>query len=239
MKRIVSPILALSLLIAGQAIAQAPPISDNDSVAHAVQGPGSVGQGILPATRDQGSTYFSAHFDGNDDRASRRVTIHWQLQTEFNADHFVVERSTELNPAHFDPLHEVVARGGEDAGGEYDDRDDAPEGTVSYYRLKIVLRNGDVFYSPAVSVNMNDRISLALKPSVLTMGGDLHFNQNTDQRQPMTINFFDTGGRPVGTYLVNSSYFNINTSGWTRGIYIYRISDGKHPLIGTGKIMIM
>lgn len=209
MKKRTILVLAFCLSLAGQAISQNP-----------------------------ASPYFSAYFDGNNDRASRRVTIHWQLQSEFNTDHFVLERSTELNPAHFDPLHEIVARN-DSAAEAYDDADDAPQGTVSYYRLKVFLKNGDVFYSPVVAVNMTDRISLALKPSVLTIGGTLHFNQNTDQRQPVTVNFFDASGRLTSSYLVNSSYFDINTSGWGKGIYIYRISDGKHPLIESGKIMIM
>ena len=96
-----------------------------------------------------------------------------------------------------------------------------------------------LFIRRSVAVNMNDKVSLALKPSVLTTGGTLHLNTNTDPRPPMTVNFFDTGGRLIASYLVNSSYFDINTSGWTRGIYIYRISDKLHPLIESGKIMIM
>lgn len=230
---------ALCLFLAGQAIAQTSTGGAEDTVAHAAQAQGVVGPGALPAAQPQGAPYFSAYFDGNDDRASRRVTIHWQLQSEFNTDHFVLERSTELNPAHFDPLHEIVARNGDGAAEAYDDRDDAPQGTVSYYRLQVVLKDGDAFYSPVVAVNMSDRISLALKPSVLTMGGTLHLSQNTDPRQPVTVNFFDASGRLTGSYLVNSSYFDINTSGWTKGIYIYRISDGKHPFLESGKIMIM
>jgi hypothetical protein len=231
-------ISAFCLFLTGQAIAQTASQEATDSVAHAAQGPGVVGQGILPAPPSQNTPYFNAYFDGNDDRASRRVSINWQLQSEFNADHFVLERSTELNPTHFDPLHEVVARG-DGAGEVYNDRDDAPEGTVSYYRLKVVLKDGNAFYSPVVSVNMSNRISMALKPSVLTMGGTLHFNENTDPRKPVTVNFFDGQGRLTASYLVNSSYFDINTSGWSRGIYIYRISDGIHPFIEAGKIMIM
>ncbi len=231
--------LALCLSLAGRSIAQTPTGGPEDTVAHAAQAQGVTGPGALPSTQAQGTPYFSAYFDGNDDRTSRRVAIHWQLQSEFNTDHFVLERSTELNPAHFDPLHEIVARNGNGAAEAYDDRDDAPQGTVSYYRLQVVLKNGDAFYSPVVAVNMSDRISLALKPSVLTMGGTLHLSQNTDPRQPMTVNFFDASGRLMGSYLVNSSYFDINTSGWTKGIYIYRISDGQHPFLESGKIMIM
>jgi hypothetical protein len=39
--------------------------------------------------------------------------------------------------------------------------------------------------------------------------------------------------------LVNSSSFNINTTGWAKGLIFYRISDKTHPLIDAGKIMIL
>jgi hypothetical protein len=182
--------------------------------------------------------FFTANYDNSDDEAIHTVKLHWQLASEFNTDHFVLERAPQLNPTHFDPLHEIVARGNSE-GQAYDDRDNPPGGMVSYYRLKVVLKDGESFYSPVVAVNMNDKLSLALKPSVLTRGGTIHFNANTDRRRPVTVNFFDAGGRLVGSYLVNNSYFDIDASGWTRGIYIYRISDGQHPLIESGKIMIM
>jgi hypothetical protein len=238
MKKLFIPMLALSLLLARKGDAQGPAGSLEDTVAHAAQSRGVVGEGALPAAQPVSAPFFTAYNDGGDDPAIRRVNIHWQLASEFNTDRFVLERSTQLNPTHFDPLHEIVARG-DSSGQAYDDRDSPPEGTVSYYRLKVILKNGEAFYSPVVAVNMSNKISLALAPSVLTTGGTLHFNANTDHRPPVTVNFFDAGGRLMASYLVNSSYFDISTSGWSRGIYIYRISDGQHPLIESGKIMIM
>ncbi len=216
-------VLLFCLLPASRSLAQVPDQTD------------AKGNAIAQAA--QGTPYFYAYID-NDDPAIRRVTLRWQMASEFNTDHFVLERSSGLNPAHFDPLHELVSNG-DSSGQAYNDLDIAPDGIVSYYRLKIVLKNGDAFYSPIIAIDMSDKRSLALRPSVLTMGGTLHLNTNTDYHQPMTINFFDAGGRMTATYLVNSSYFDINTSGWTRGIYIYRITDGRHPLIEAGKIMIM
>ncbi len=238
MKQLIIPMLALSCLLTRQTVAQAPAGNLEDTVAHAAQPQGVTGQGAIAAVSMAGTPFFTAYIDGSDDPAIRRVILHWQLESEFNTDHFEVERSSELNPTHFDPIHQVVSRG-DSTGQAYDDRDDPPGGTVNYYRLKVVLKNGESFYSPAVAVNMSDKISLALAPSVLTMGGTLHFNANTDHRPPVTVNFFDTGGRLVGSFLVSGSYFDISTSGWTRGVYIYRISDGQHPLIESGKIMIM
>lgn len=193
--------------------------------------------GNVTTAAAQGTPYFYAYIN-DDDPAIRRVTLRWQIASEFNSDHFVLERSSELNPTHFAPLHELVSNS-DSIGQAYTDMDNAPDGIISYYRLKIVLKNGDAFYSPVIAVDMSDKRSLALRPNVLTRGGTLHLNTNTDYHQPMTINFFDAGGRMIATYLVNSSYFDINTSGWSKGIYIYRITDGRHPLIEAGKIMIM
>jgi hypothetical protein len=238
MKKLFIPMLALSLMLTRKGKAQAPAGNLEDTVAHASQSRGVVGEGALPATRPVSAPFFTVYTEGGEDRVTRRVNIHWQLASEFNTDHFVLERSLERNPTHFDPLHEIVSTG-DSTGQAYDDRDDPPEGTISYYRLKVVLKNGEAFYSPVVVINMDNKSSLALAPSVLTTGGTLHFSTNTDHRPPVTVNFFDAGGRLMASYLVNSSYFNISTSGWTRGMYIYRISDSQHPLIESGKIMIM
>ena len=59
-----------------------------------------------------------------------------------------------------------------------------------------------------------------------------------DYRDKLMIVEFCRGGRMIKSYEVNSSSFNINTSGWGKGLYFYRISDEGHPLVDAGKILV-
>jgi hypothetical protein len=163
------------------------------------------------------------------------VVLRWQPLDETNTDHFVIEHAGDT--VHFMSLHEVSARGGMGSGLAYEDEDSYPDTRLNYYRLKVVTRDGEVYYSPTVAVDMSGRTVLTLKPTVLNMGSTLHVDG--EDHQPLTIDFFDEGGVRRGSYLVNSNYFDISTSGWSKGIYFYRISDPYHPLINSGKIMVL
>jgi hypothetical protein len=183
------------------------------------------------ARAQEGSTpYFTAYQDGN----SAMVTIRWQLMTEANTDHYVLEHATDTR--EFSPMHELVARGGEGEGPSYRDEDNNAGDKLNYYRLRIVGKDGNAFYSPAVRVDMTGKIPPAIKPTVLNMGSTLRLN--TYYSQPLTVNFFNESGRMIATFLVNSSSFDVNTSAWGKGMFIYRFSDPAHPLISAGKILI-
>jgi hypothetical protein len=185
---------------------------------------------VNASAQEGSSPYFTAYQDGN----SEMVTIRWQLMTELNTDHYVLEHATDTT--NFSPMHEMVARGGQGEGPAYRDEDNNASDKLNYYRLKIVGKDGHAFYSASVSVDMTGKIPPAIKPTVLNMGNTLRLN--TYYRQPLTVNFFNEGGRMVATYLVNSSSFDVNTSNWGKGLFIYRFSDSSHPLIAAGKILI-
>jgi hypothetical protein len=177
------------------------------------------------------SPFFYVYSEPN----SNMVIIRWQLSSEFNTDHFVVEKATD--GVHFAPLHELVARGGKDEGPAYEDQDNSLTGQTGAYRLKVVGKDGNAFYSPVATVDMTNRVAPELKPSVVHMGSTVRLN--VYYGQPVTVNFFNSGGNLAGSYIVNSTSFDINTSSWGKGLYFYRISDARHPLINSGKIMIM
>jgi hypothetical protein len=69
--------------------------------------------------------------------------------------------------------------------------------------------------------------------------GDYSYADGDSYSQPMIINFYDRAGIQVGSFLVNSTEFNIPISNLGKGIYFYRISDATHPLIDAGKIMVL
>jgi hypothetical protein len=192
----------------------------------------SSGEVVTPAGKEQGP---AATFNAYSENKSNIVMIRWQTSNEDNIDHFVVEHSTD--GVHFTPLHEVVAKGGTTEALSYEDGDAYPVAQINYYRLAIVSKEGNSFYSPIVGVDMRGKKMPALEPTVLHMGGTLRVDPY--YREPITVNFFNESGMRVGTFMVNSSSFNINTSGWGTGVFFYRISDATHPLIDAGKILVL
>jgi hypothetical protein len=187
---------------------------------------------IASSGREQGP---AATFNAYSENSSNIVMISWQTSNENNIDHFIVEHSSDR--ILFDPLHEVVAKGGGLADLSYEDGDSYPAAQMNYYRLAIVSKDGHSFYSPIVGVDMTGKKMPALSPTVLHMGGTLRVDPY--YRQPVTINFFNGSGKKVGEYMVNSSSFNVNTTGWGQGVFFYRISDATHALIDAGKILVL
>lgn len=182
-----------------------------------------------PAAAEQGAyAGFTAYSENN------IVVFHWQPSDEGNTDHFVIEHAPDT--VHFTELHSLAARGGIGQYPAYEDEDSYPAGQLNYYRLKVVTRDGNAFYSPVVMVDMTGKTVLTIKPTVVHMGSTVRVD--ADYRQPIIVDFFNEGGLRTASYLVNSSAFNINTSSWGKGIYFYRISDPSHPMINSGKIMI-
>ncbi len=191
----------------------------------------SSGGTIIPDKGVQGpASTFNAFSEDN----SNIVRISWRTSNENNIDHFVVEHSTDS--VYFSPMHEVLSQGGT-GHFSYEDEDGYPASPDNYYRLVTVTKDGSSYYSPVIPVYMTGKKMPFLKPTVLHMGETLQVDPY--YRSPVTINFFNESGMRVAAYMVNSSYFNINTSGWGKGIFFYRISDASHPLIDAGKIMVL
>jgi hypothetical protein len=168
------------------------------------------------------------------EKNSNMVVIRWQTETELNADHFELERATD--GVHFVQLDQVVAKGGAD-GESYQDEDNSALGLTSSYRLKVVDKAGNAFYSQSSAVDVTGRSAPAIKPTFVHMGSTLRLT--TFQTQPLTVNFFNAGGNLAGSYIVNGTSFDINTSSWGKGLYFYRISDQAHPFISSGKVMVL
>jgi hypothetical protein len=172
---------------------------------------------------------FTAHFENN------IVMLQWQTGNEANTDRYIVEHG--LDSIHFAPLHEIVAIQDNDSVTNYDDADSYPEARTNYYRLKEVTKDDQAFYSPVIRVDM-DRPVPVLMPTVVYMGSTVRLDPYYID-QPLTVDFFNTRGMKMASYMVNGSSFDINTTNWGKGFYFYRISDPNHPLISAGKIMVM
>jgi hypothetical protein len=213
MKKILfSGLISCSLLVAVQTRAQS--ISDEQ-------------QPVILSTVDHSAFY--AYPENN------IAILRWGAGNETGVDHYVIERSGDS--VHFDPLHEVVSKDASEGDSSYEDSDPYPGTPIHFYRLVTVMKDGATMYSPAIKVVIDNANTPFLAPTVVHMGATLWMKNYHDQL--LTVNFFTAGGQLLKSVLVNSSSFNINTTGWARGIVFYRISDETHPLVDAGKIMIL
>lgn len=164
------------------------------------------------------------------------IRMRWSRTTNDEIDHYVVEESADSS--NFIPIHSVVARNGANRGGFYNDAVAYPERAVTYYRVTTFLKDGSSFSSAAVKVEVNPDRTPGLAPSVLRDGEQ---TLNLDRRyrgKLMIVEFFSSEGEWMKGYEVNGTTFNVNTTGWQRGLYFYRISDERHALVDSGKILV-
>ena len=190
---------------------------------------------LLAAAQTNGQIVSSPDHTGLLAYAENNIVIlRWTTANEGNIDRYFIEHSTDS--IHFTALHDVVSTGAIDVNGSYEDADTYPMSPVNFYRLVTILTDGSSVYSSAVKVDLGKRDLPVLKPTVLHMGGTLRMDNYHDQ--PLTVNIFNANGTLLGSWLVNSTSFNINTDRLAKGILFYRISDETHPLIDAGKLMV-
>jgi hypothetical protein len=213
MKKLIFPaLISCSLLVAAQTFGQS--FADN-------------GSPVMLTPADHSA--FVAYAENN------IVIMRWGTGNEKQVDHYVIEHSTDS--VHFDPLHQVVSKGGIDIDSLYQDADPYPISPVNYYRLVTVNSDGISECSAAVRVDVNTDKTPVLEPSVISQGSTLRLVPYTDQL--FQIDFFTANGQLIRAYTVNSSSFTINTTGWPVGMYFYRISGEHQPLVTAGKILVM
>ena len=190
---------------------------------------GTDGQPVISSHPDHSA--FIAYLGDNS-----VVQMRWGRTRNEEIDHYVVEHSTDS--VYFNPLHTVVGKDGMDRDSIYQDADAFPGTTANYYRLVTFLKDGNSFSSAATKVVVDPGRTPALVPTVLHSGETLRMDKNYRDKL-MIVEFFSQGGRIMASYQVNSSSFNINTTGWERGIYFYRITDEGHPLVDAGRILVL
>lgn len=164
------------------------------------------------------------------------VQMRWGTPFNDEVDHFLVEHSTD--GSFFEPLHQLVAKDGLDPDSMYHDADAFPANPVNYYRLTTFLKDGSSFSSAAVRVTLDPGRTPALVPSVLHGGETLRMDHNYRDKL-VIIEFFSPNGKIMAAYQVNGSSFNVNTTGWQKGLYFYRITSEGRPLVDAGKILVL
>jgi hypothetical protein len=151
-----------------------------------------------------------------------QVQLRWQTASEFNNDHFEVERSRDAN--NFNWLLSVAGHGDSQLLQDYQAVDAAPVSGINYYRLKQVDKDGQFLFSRVVSVDMISApagSSTRLYPN--PAADVIYFNITSPQNIHSSLVVFNAAGRQVvlkPSYLVKGgNSLSLDVSTLAPGIY--------------------
>lgn len=153
------------------------------------------------------------------------VQLNWNTQQELNNAGFEVERSED--GSRFETLGFV--KGTNLTGENKYTFTDTKAGYLSwFYRLKQLDENGRFTYSNIVSVSGDARQAFLLWSSE-TGNQLLVLNNGTG---PLWLEVFHNNGQLLLRERIVGRTYNLPTSHWVRGLYLYRITDGKKSTSG-------
>ncbi|MEO1628460.1 MAG: S8 family peptidase, partial [Bacteroidota bacterium] len=165
------------------------------------------------------------------------VRVHWQTSAELNSDHFVLEKSLDLN--HWSAIGTVEARSNSQVQVDYSFDDLHPQAGSNYYRLRQVDRDGSHEYSKVVTAVYEDagknvrifpnpiREEVKLRFAEIWTGGQLSVFNALGQlvhQQPLAR-------QPKG------SDFMVDASTWSEGMYFLNLQDANGQLVKQEKLL--
>jgi len=161
--------------------------------------------------------------------------LQWKTASEINSSHFLVERSTD--GIGFQSVGRVNSKGNSSNLSTYGFTDNlssipAPIKTV-YYRLRAVDRNGDHTYSGIRQIQLPAVQALfSVYPNPATDHFMLYYNGSK-----ATLNITDVLGHTLLTKQLNGTgTYTVNTSTWSRGMYLIRVHNSN--TVHTEKILL-
>jgi hypothetical protein len=160
----------------------------------------------------------------NTTASNASVLCNWSTASEENSSHFIVERSS--NGRTFTSIRTVMANGNTSSEQHYNYVDNAPQKGISYYRLKMIDKDGKSAYSSIVTVTLNYNSSLlTLYPNPVK--GEATLAVSSDKIQKATYGIYDQAGKLIVSNNVSLkngiNAFALPVSDLSAGIYIIKL----------------
>lgn len=154
------------------------------------------------------------------------VNCTWQTSSELNSSQFIVEQS--IDGINFTELGKINAAGNSVIVKNYQYIDTRASNGNSYYRLKIVDKDGNFTYSKVIQI-YKGKISFTVSPNPVK--GKLFITVQQDEAEHVTLQLADMQGRILqrqSQYLqVGITNFPVNTSLLSKGLYLVIIKGKK------------
>lgn len=155
-------------------------------------------------------TYFNAAV------SNKTVITKWQTATEQNSSHFEVWRSS--NGILFDSVGRTDAAGNSTVLLQYSFTDIAPYSHSSFYRLKIVDRDGKYQWSSIARVTIDDATNIFLYPNPASDNITISSNTEFVNRKPKA-KLYDAKGQLIEIFSITTTQQQYNTSKLAAGNY--------------------
>jgi len=152
------------------------------------------------------------------------VGCNWTTATEVNSSHFIVERSS--NGSSFIPIGYVLSNESSTVEQHYSFVDKTPVKGISYYRLKLVDKDGKFTYSRIVAVAINQTETLfTIYPNPVKDEATMAIFMN--KKQAAVYSIYDYAGRKLVSNAISMNE-GLNTltvplTSLPAGIYIIKL----------------
>jgi archaellum component FlaF (FlaF/FlaG flagellin family) len=181
----------------------------------------------MPAT----GVNLSATLVGND------VNLIWKTLSEFNTNHFEVERSTD--GVSFVRIGEKAAAGNSVSEKSYTYGDANITAAMYYYRLKMVDMDGKVAYSNVARVNKSHIKTIKTFPNPVTDVINIEF---ASSKGSYTVTLVNQGGQEVKAVKADitntTQYVRMDRGELPTGMYYVRVKDNASGQVFAEKIII-
>jgi hypothetical protein len=119
--------------------------------------------------------------------------LDWVTLSEVNTDKFIVERSEDGQ--NFEEIGIVIAAGNSNEELHYKFFDKQPLANLEYYRIKQVDVDGQFVYTPIVTIQRRDIVSLSLYPN--PANDHVVVDLSTEQNSSGTVSLIDGNGKRI------------------------------------------
>lgn len=151
----------------------------------------------------------------------KQVDLDWTTISEENFQYFEVQKS--IDGMEFETFATIQGQGTQNESQNYKIVDRNPYKGQSYYRLKMVDRDGSFDYSKVRSIVFDalaDKV--VVYPNPISNGQELMIK--TELTEPIEIRFYSTDGEAVGTFQMEGNT-SLKLPNWPAGIYGYIIQS--------------
>jgi endoglucanase Acf2 len=151
--------------------------------------------------------------------------IKWSTVTEKNSDFFELEKSCD--GVHFTFLDKIISKENSNDLTNYSFIDTKPCSGATYYRLKMVDKDGTFVYSKVINVNQNSVSLISIQPNPTSSQVTISIQSDEDNESIFTM--YDVLGKVLFKREVNLSIglqdINFDLSHLSNGTYIMSVNN--------------
>lgn len=159
--------------------------------------------------------------------ANQWVRLDWATEKEENSNYFDVQHS--VNGKDFVTIATVKAQTNSGTTHPYSSVHVSPSAGINYYRLRMTDINGSFKYSKIVSAKIEAVISTTVFPNPVVDKLNVIYNAVSASKESFQL--YTADGKLIKTVNVNIlpgiNTIEINTSGFSKGVYLLKTSQAN------------